>query len=131
MRLLPTGSAFLFALFISAASDQEELIEQSGEHETFSRIVFPLEEEITWNIEKSDRAVRISFPNLDAILSTEGLLSRLPTGRLDRISADRGVVELQLGCDCEVEVFRFDGRFVVIDVLDEASPTEPTETTST
>ena len=131
MRLLPTGSALLFALFTSVAFAQEELIAQSGEHETFSRIVFPLEEEINWSIEKSDRAVRISFPYLDATLSTEGLLSRLPTGRLDRISTDRGLVELQLGCDCDVEVFRFDGRFVVIDVLDDTSPTEPTETTST
>ena len=130
MRLLLTGSVLL-SFLAWTASAQEDLIAQSGEHETFSRIVFPLAEEITWNIEQSDRAVRISFRDLDATLSTEGLLSRLPTGRLESIAAKRGVVELALGCDCEVDVFRFDGRFVVIDVLDAVKLSAPTETGST
>ena len=127
MKILLASSVLLFSIVAWTASAQEDLVAQSGEHETFSRLVFPLAEEITWDIDQSDRLVSISFPNLEATLNTQGLMSRLPTGRLENIRAQPGTVELELGCDCVVDVFRFDGRFVVIDVVDRPAAVEQVE----
>lgn len=96
---------------------QDTLTAQSGEHDTFSRIVFPIPEGISWDVRQTDRSAVIAFPGLASALSIDGVMSRLPSGRLEAIRAQSDTVELDLGCDCLIDVFRFDGRFVVIDVV--------------
>jgi hypothetical protein len=107
----------LLMIFGQAVWAQDALTAQSGEHDTFSRIVFPIPGDISWEVRQTDRSAVIVFPGLASRLSIEGVMSRLPSGRLEAIRAQSDTVELDLGCDCLIDVFRFDGRFVVIDVV--------------
>ncbi|WP_299818255.1 hypothetical protein [uncultured Jannaschia sp.] len=123
MRIAPVLAA-LAALPVSAAAESVRV--RSGEHATFSRLVFPSEEALEWTVERPWAGeARIAFmPSPD--LDLTDVFARIPRTRLRGMTAGTGAVVLDLGCDCPVEVSQIGSGHIVIDVLDgEPLPERP------
>lgn len=92
---------------------------RSGEHDTFSRLVFADVSARAWTITRTGPAeVEINFSPGVPELDTETVFDRIPRTRLIGVSATGRRLTLALGCNCPVEVFQIPTGHVVIDVRD-------------
>lgn len=91
---------------------------RSGEHATFSRLVFPDEPGRTWATETQGQSIRIAFsegvPNLDL----SGIFELIPKDRLLAADFANGDLTLRLACDCPVRVSQIPSGHIVIDIED-------------
>lgn len=124
-RLLPPA-AFLLAAAGTAAVAAVPV--RSGEHATFSRLVFADAPGRSWSVERMGRRAVIAFsagaPDLD--LAT--VFDLIPRRRIVSAASAAGRLALDLGCDCTVEVTQIPTGHIVIDVGDPRQPLAPLRT---
>ena len=93
---------------------------RSGEHATFTRLVFADTGDSRWTADRPGAdsfALAFSGPPPDLDLS--GVFDRIPRSRLLGVSLDGARLVLDLACACKVEASRIPSGHVVIDILDE------------
>ncbi|WP_299843505.1 hypothetical protein [uncultured Jannaschia sp.] len=115
MRIAPV-LATLAVLPVCALAEPVRV--RSGEHDTFSRLVFPSGEPLEWTIERPWAGeARIAFaPSPDLDLAE--IFLRIPRTRLRDVTQAPEAVILDLGCNCPVEVSQIGSGHIVIDVVD-------------
>ncbi len=94
---------------------------QSGEHDGFTRLVLTLPETTTgWELGEKSGAHTVTIDDREAEFSISDVFSRIPRTRLASIHAEpnTGVLELTLGCRCQVNAYRFGAAYLVIDISD-------------
>ncbi|MEM9317783.1 MAG: hypothetical protein AAGA70_02115 [Pseudomonadota bacterium] len=107
-----------FVAWAAGASAQGTI--RSGEHGDYTRIVVPIGSD-------RDYELRGTGPVRQVILTPPGsfnssrVFDTLSTGRLAGIDSD-GDVTLELGCRCEIEAYRFENSFLVLDIYDVPEP---------
>ena len=126
MRIL---CAICLAISVWASGAVAQVIAQSGDHEAFSRIVFPYPAQMDWSLEKTEGGHDLKFTRGELAVDVENVLRFLPSGRLQAVSANSQGLRILHQCQCEVEVFRFNGTHLVIDIK-EPRPAFPTSTYS-
>lgn len=118
--------ALLASLLGAAAANaaaQEARI-QSGEHETFSRLVIYLPEAAEYEVETGEQRFFIDF-GAEFAIDTSNALYYLPRGRLTGLTSDPGRLGLELDCDCVVTVERLSPTIVYLDINDPGTVPEP------
>ena len=107
----------VFFIFLSVPSflSAEVVTVRSGEHENFTRLVFPLPNaEMTWSLDQT--VLRIDGEDLEFDFSK--VFDRIPRTRLEAIRQEKNSVVVQLNCACETRAFRFSEKSIVLDIAD-------------
>lgn len=89
---------------------------RSGEHSTFSRLVFPDQPGREWSVTRRDHIVEIEFSDGAPLLSLDAVFNLIPQDRLADVSFVTGSLRLSLNCDCPVEVQQIPSGHIVIDI---------------
>ena len=113
---------FLLLLWNSPAAAQSVNV-RSGEHETFTRLVFSLPEEGDWSLERDEQTYFFSVDGVSEFL-TQDVFARI---RRDRIEMVRNLEEglaIDMACDCHATNFEFGENQFVIDINDGPDPKE-------
>ncbi|MEM8824126.1 MAG: hypothetical protein AAGF30_10990, partial [Pseudomonadota bacterium] len=117
-------SAALLVWPVAGWAQQSQVAVQSGEHSSFSRLVFPLEGDQTWNLEETGaQRVQIVFDADLPDLDLTRIFDLIPTTRLQNVTQTGSSLDLTLGCDCPVQVGRIPSGHMVIDIQDPPAPT--------
>ena len=92
---------------------------QSGEHATFSRLVFPDKPGRTWRQERpTPSRVEIIFSEGAPDLDLARVFDFIPRDRLREAVFTTGKLILTLGCDCPVDISQIASGHIVVDVGD-------------
>lgn len=121
-------TALILAAVVPLAAMAQGTSVRSGEHATFSRLVFADAPGRTWDIETEGQTYRIAFSAGVPDLDLSGIFDLIPRTRLNGIDYNGGVLTLRLSCDCPVRVSQIASGHVVIDVENPPTgrPTPPT-----
>lgn len=120
-------SAALLAGIMAWPATAAPLPLRSGEHEDFTRLVFPLPNTRTnWSLEKTADGYRLTLTDKNKRFDLSDAFVRIPRTRVRELKSDKpGELDLILGCDCEVKAFRFGTSYLVLDVSGIADPIDP------
>ena len=107
------------ALLTAAGPGAAAVPLRSGEHRTFSRLVFADASDRSWQISRpaADRVV-IAFSAGAPDLDVRAVFDLIPRDRIADVETKGRELSLTLNCDCPVEVFQIPSGHVVIDVRD-------------
>lgn len=112
----------LLALVAQSLAAQQVVPIQSGEHETFSRLVLRIDPEVDWEVDTARGSATIRFPNQSLSFSTDRIFDLIPRDRIVAVTEERteegSALTLSLNCACEVQSFAFKGQNIVFDVVD-------------
>jgi len=115
----------VLVLFIIAlsASAREQFIVRSGEHSSYSRLVFPVQGDVFWELRTTGRIGVLKLPTSN-VYQIDRIFDRIPKTRLLSVSSQvtktYSEFTLKLGCDCEV-VAQIEQGNLILDVRDEAT----------
>lgn len=95
---------------------------RSGEHDTFTRLTLTLPSETQWSITRGNRGATLAIDAPDIVFNTSQAFNRIPRTRLSGLSQSGpgDPLNMQFGCDCEIDWFLQSGSLLVIDVQNEA-----------
>ncbi|MEO0859494.1 MAG: hypothetical protein AAFY65_02690 [Pseudomonadota bacterium] len=111
------GVAFLFLAALAPVTVSAQTI-FSGEHEDFSRLVFPAAGALDWDITQEDGSVRVVFSGQNLALNTAEVFAKIPRTRLTSVAAVGNTLTLVMQCACDVSVRQIPSDHIVIDILD-------------
>ncbi len=105
---------------------------RSGEHDSFTRLVFQLPEKSTWNITSAEKKLSIQFAGAKVALDVSSVFSRIGRDRLSALnwSQDDSTLELLLVCDCSHRSFRASKNALVLDIIEPERPSETATATA-
>ncbi len=110
-------AATIFCLLLPAWAFGDPIRVQTGEHETFTRVVVPLGEGAEWQLNRQADGYRLQMdPPREFELT--GFFDLIPRERIVDVTLDEdeAALNLKLGCDCVAETFVFRDRFLVVDI---------------
>lgn len=101
---------------------------QSGDHQEFTRLVLPIGADREWDLAQtpSGQWELILTPSVDGF-DISRVFDLIQRERLADVDASQNL-SLDLGCACDVTSFRYDTRFLVIDITDPDPNAAPLET---
>ncbi len=115
----------LVALFLLAAPVSAETVRvRSGEHETFSRLVFDLPNGTEWSIETAADSLRLTVGDPSLRFDSGSVFDLIPRTRIRAIRQDGagGDIVISLAGDVHAKSFATESGSVVIDVISGALP---------
>jgi len=99
------------------------MVIRSGEHATFTRLVFSIEANEEWSVEEVEKGYEISFEKSSDGFDLEGVFERIPRTRLqDLTQTGLSTLRLDLDCICHLDIFLWRSDRLVVDVVDGAEP---------
>lgn len=115
----------LFVLLLAASTAGAEVTIRSGEHATFSRLVFTAPIGTAWSLDEGDAQATITLDTRDERFDTSDIFTRIPRTRLlSATDLGDGRLELGLNCACPLDAFQLNNRVFVIDIQDPAQEAE-------
>ncbi len=115
---LIAGALGVFAWSVGAASAQtSEGPIRAGAHADFTRLVIPIGPDRTWTLSGAGQTRRVVFTPA-ARFDLRAVFDRIPRQRLVGIAEEDDGLSLSLGCACGLRSFRYEGRYLVIDITD-------------
>lgn len=105
-------------IFWANASLSEPILVRSGEHDNFTRLVLPIPESVTWNLDNRAALSILTLEEFDDGFDLSQAFNIIPRTRLTALLAQSSTLEIQLACDCPVSAF-VEEQFLVIDIFDE------------
>ncbi|QBF29694.1 hypothetical protein [Thalassococcus sp. S3] len=121
--------SFLFVFTAFSAYAQTVTI-RSGDHPTFTRLVFTVPTNARWTLETDRSTVSLSLAGGPFSFDISGVFSRIDRNRVRdvRPRAGRNNVLIDLACDCDVQAFKASDTLLVVDVSDQAETAETSKT---
>lgn len=114
-------AAFVFLFCAVQAQAQTAVLVNSGEHPTFSRLVFPAADNVTYSVLSNKRTVTVSLEGFGQKFDLSRVFDRIPKTRLLSVEQSQGSdsaeLVLNLACDCLGLAYRMN-RYLVVDVID-------------
>ncbi|MEX0969305.1 MAG: hypothetical protein WD046_02535 [Paracoccaceae bacterium] len=112
--------ALALLLTTGAAMAETPVRIQSGEHETFTRLVLSVDPARDWSLTNGDRQAEFVLRGEGVAYNISNVFTRIPRDRLATLkvseSPTSGSLLLEFGCDCAVEAFAYQGAYVVLDI---------------
>jgi len=110
-------------LFLAVAMPVSAAVKvTSGEHATFSRLVFPATDDITYKVISGPKEITVILEGLAQEFDLSEVFDRIPKTRLLAIeqsqNANTAKLSLSLGCECLGLAYRLN-QYLVIDVIGE------------
>lgn len=116
----------VLATCLTAGAGWADTRVRSGEHSTFTRLVFylpgPAE---AWSADKADDGYLVQVEPAPSALDTSDVFAFIPRTRISDVSLRDGKVLIESACDCHVAVFRARPDVIAIDVRDGPDPSSP------
>ncbi|TBX28475.1 hypothetical protein [Nioella sediminis] len=112
----------LCCLIWAGAAGAQGIRVQSGDHDGFTRLVAAIGPDRDWQITRDGRDLHIAFSPAVPGFDLSGVYTLITRDRVAGLQVEDGLM-LELGCDCTVEISRFQGRYAVIDITD--TPYQP------
>jgi hypothetical protein len=111
-----------FVLFASV-SFGETVSVRSGEHSTFSRLVFRFSTRPDWEMGRVNGGFELRSGRPDVEFDLERTFELIPRDRVSSVTdLGEGRLFIVSDCDCHVEVFDLEGGYLVVDVKDGPAP---------
>jgi hypothetical protein len=116
--------AFVLAIFCGGPACAQTIAVTSGEHDTFSRLVFALPTAEAWQLGRTANGYELSVAGEEARFDVSGVFDLIPKDRLAGIFVDpaSGRLQMTIGCQCHALPFSLDDRTIVIDLRDGPPP---------
>ncbi|WP_166486210.1 hypothetical protein [Jannaschia sp. CCS1] len=107
-----------FTLMCGLSLHAQTIPVQSGDHPNFTRLVLPIGADREWDLDQSsgDQWNLTITPAVDGF-DTSRMFELIQRDRLLNVVATQAL-SLDLACTCDVTSFRYDTRFLVIDITD-------------
>ena len=113
---------FAFILMLPASTFAETVAVLSGEHDTYTRLVFAIDPDRDWNLVTTQSMATLVFPAQYLEFEDDGVFARIPKTRLTMTQPEQngGASEyrMTLNCDCEVRTFPYLDAYIVVDISD-------------
>ncbi|MFK7744698.1 MAG: hypothetical protein AB8B47_06580 [Roseobacter sp.] len=90
----------------------------SGEHENFTRLVLEIPQGIGWEINEAEGSSTISLSDFDDGFDLSKAFEIIPRTRLSALVSRKSELQLQLSCDCPIQAYLEQDRFLVVDIFD-------------
>ncbi len=119
-------SLVLCSVLAASSAAAKDVVFQSGEHGSFTRLVATLPSKDTqWDLSRSGARYTFKVEGNAVNFDTDAVFSRIRRNRLAEITThnDRGEVVLQLACACRIESTPYNDRHVILDIR-EGLPTD-------
>lgn len=95
---------------------------RSGEHDSFTRLVFYLDEPRDWTLGRTDAGYQLGLDGPAPAFDTEDVFDFIPRRRLlDVRPADDGL-SFEVSCPCHVNAFEYRENILVVDFRDGPAP---------
>lgn len=117
--MMRTAISFLLLLFSAQSLLALDVPVRSGEHDGFTRLVLDAPPGTTWQLQRAGATASIILPRSDTRFDVSSVFSRIGRERISTVAADGRRLQVNLGCECDIEIFRSGARMIVVDVLDE------------
>ena len=115
----------LIVICLANLANAESISIRAGEHSTFSRFVMRIPADTNWVLSQEADQARLALELDEVFFDTSEAFDRIPRERVLSMRQDSSdELVLNLGCDCGVRGFLFDGNLLVIDVSDEPPEAE-------
>lgn len=101
---------------LPCASLANPIVVRTGEHGDFTRVVLHIRPNDTWNLDSEGKQYKISFADKRADFDLSDTFVRIDRNRLSAVAASPGVLDLTLGCECEIEADNSSGDMLVLDI---------------
>ncbi|UOA28811.1 hypothetical protein [Pseudosulfitobacter sp. DSM 107133] len=111
---------FIGLLLFSSAAYGQEIQVRSGDHGSFTRLVFDVPSDEPWKMTQQGARISLLFPNHKNGFATSAIYDRIDRNRIASVSGTESELSLQLACECTVTAFSSGRDMVVVDV---AGPT--------
>lgn len=119
--------SLVIAISVAGPATARSVIVRSGEHSTFTRLVFPDTPGRSWEVTERDGEVEIYFSEGLPDLDLGQVFDFIPRDRLATISTRDRTLVLGLPCRCSVSVSQISSGHIVLDISDPSSETAPPE----
>ena len=96
---------------------------RTGEHGEYTRVVIPIGSDRDFTLEGEGRARRVVF-DPPGSYDTRRALTPLDGRRLLGVESVDGSVTLDLACSCDILAYRYESRFLVLDIYDSTGQSE-------
>ncbi|MEE4189542.1 MAG: hypothetical protein V2I76_14005 [Roseobacter sp.] len=104
------------------------IVVRSGEHDSFTRLVLQLPRETDWKIDTDGLSSVLTLSSFDDGFDLSNAFSIIPRNRLRALVATNSDLELQLACNCIVQAFMEQDRYLVIDILNATAEDDERQT---
>jgi len=123
------AATFVVLFGATGALAQAPIAIQSGEHDTFTRLVLTIDPARNWALVPTENNWEFRLSGGAVNFNIDDIFARIPRNRLAAASVRRGETEgvlvLNLACACEITAFAFQGRYVVLDIAALPDGAEP------
>ncbi|EPX82628.1 hypothetical protein [Salipiger mucosus] len=122
------GFGLLLALLVVFAAPlrAQQIVARSGEHGSFTRLVFDMPDGSDWEIDsrEASEGIRISFSGAQTGIDVSRVFDRIDRSRIASVSVvgSGPTVAITLNCACSTEAFVAKDNMLVIDVAPAPSP---------
>ncbi|SLN32058.1 hypothetical protein [Pseudooctadecabacter jejudonensis] len=115
-------------VYLPAIALADPVAIRSGEHDTFSRLVFSIEEGTDWRVMETDTGFALQLEDEVDGFAIEGVFDRIPRDRLlDLIPRSGSRLDFLVTCNCQAEAFLWRPDRLVVDIVDGQNPIETLE----
>lgn len=94
------------------------VVVKSGEHKTFSRLVFYHEDEEVSQLSQKEGTVVFTLSNPISEVDSSSVFDFIPAQRVLDVALNDGKLEIALGCECTIDFVRYAGGVSYLDVKD-------------
>jgi len=129
MRLLLFG---MFLNVFGALANAQSFPVRSGEHETFTRLVFQLPERVDFDLTTQDQQATLSFEISNWNPDLSNVFNRIPRTRLQDVQFinEKNEMRLFLSCECDLTAFWYQDGLFVLDIKDKTQSAKTIKATT-
>ncbi|MEO9895902.1 MAG: hypothetical protein ABJD13_04590 [Paracoccaceae bacterium] len=110
------GTFFILLALTSNISVAETIQIKTGEHKTFTRVVFYLDDSTPWEVLRVNNIIRIEFQDYIGDIDSTRVFSRISQKIISRVENKGNGIELHLNCSCDFELGATTSNFRYLDI---------------
>jgi hypothetical protein len=113
-------SALLLILWTTAAT-AETVAVRSGDHETFTRLVFGITVGMPWTLGRTEGGYALALEGQDSF-DISRAFDRIGRDRVSALQPADGRMDIAVNCDCHAQPLLFRPDMLVVDIVDGPAP---------
>lgn len=114
--------AIILASLLPVVATGQTVSIRSGDHPSFTRLVFSVPAETGWSAGRSAGGYDIEFDLAAPVFETQSVFDRISSRRLTGLQNEGARLTLQIDCDCHIRAIPWRNDRVVIDITDGPAP---------
>jgi hypothetical protein len=115
------AAACLLCVLWGTSALAEPIPVSSGEHGTFSRLVFEGQTLSGWTYDENGGDHVVKFPNQTDGFLTQSIYRYISNDRLNSFASNKSEFQFEIDCACDVEIFEIGTTVLVVDIKTQKS----------